>query len=224
MPIEIFVTATNTDVGKTHTTLLLMAKAAERGLRPAAFKPIETGVFDIPPDGAKLLEATRRLNPDAAHLRLEEIVPVRYALPAAPCVARGGAPVDYGLILERLEAVRSVCDILFVEGAGGLMVPVDEKRFMIDLPGLFGVTTTLLVTPGRLGCINDTLLSSTALQSRGIAFETAVNLREGEREGFDRITRPYYREAGVKFWLFPDEAESFVGALEDQRQASGAYR
>ncbi|WP_456452565.1 dethiobiotin synthase, partial [Hydrogenimonas sp.] len=51
MPIEIFVTATNTDVGKTHTNLLLMEEAVRQGLRPAAFKPIETGVADTPPDG-----------------------------------------------------------------------------------------------------------------------------------------------------------------------------
>ena len=213
MPIEIFVTATNTDVGKTHTTLLLMAKAAERGLRPAAFKPIETGVRDIPPDGAKLLEATRRLNPDAAHLRLEEIVPVRYALPAAPCVARAGAPVDYGLILDRLEAVRSVCDILFIEGAGGLMVPVDEKRFMIDLPGLFGVATTLLVTPGRLGCINDTLLSMEALRNRNLEFEVAINLKEEEREDFGRITRPYYESAGLRRFTLPDDTAALTDRL-----------
>ena len=77
MPRTFFVTATNTDIGKTHVTLLLMKEAARRGLRPAAFKPIETGVADLPPDGAKLLEATRRLNPDAATLGLEMVVPVR---------------------------------------------------------------------------------------------------------------------------------------------------
>ena len=212
MPIEIFVTATNTDVGKTHTTLLLMEEAAKQGLRPAAFKPIETGVADTPPDGAKLLEATRRLNPDAAHLGLGDIVPVRYALPAAPFVAKGEAPVDYDLIMHKHRKVRECCDILFIEGAGGLLVPIDEKRFMIDLPAMFQVSRTLLVSPSRLGSINDTLLSMEALRHRNVGFEVAVNLYE-DAESFARVTLPYYEKSGLEFFLLPEETAPLLRRL-----------
>jgi dethiobiotin synthetase len=212
MPRKIFVTATNTNVGKTHTTLLLMEEAAGRGLRPAAFKPVETGVAGIPEDGAKLLEATRRLNPGAAHLSLDDVVPLRYSLPAAPFVAKGEAPIDYGLIGAKLRKLETLCDVLFVEGAGGLLVPLDEERFMIDLPGLFGLEKTLLVSPSRLGSINDTLLSLEALRNRGIGHEVGVNLYE-DAKSFEEVTLPYYEKSGMAFCLLPHERGKLLERL-----------
>ncbi len=210
MPIpKIFVTATNTDVGKTHTTLRLMQEAAKRGLRPLAFKPIETGVGpEGPLDGQKLLAAAKRLNPDAQDLTIEAIVPYRFALPAAPFVAKGHTPIDLTELKNRAEALAKRCDILFIEGAGGLMVPIDEKYFMIDLPRLFGAKT-LLVAPGVLGSINDTLLSLEALKRREIGPIIAINLKD-EEEAFGQITRPYYEASRLDYAVLPDEIEKIL--------------
>jgi len=114
MPLKIFVTATNTDIGKTHTTLLLMEEAAKRGLRPLAFKPVETGVTGgVAPDGSRLLEASKRLNPDAASLRLEDIVPYRFELPAAPIVAKGNRYPNKGCMgITSLDMNRNSVKIL----------------------------------------------------------------------------------------------------------------
>ena len=213
MPIpKIFVTATNTEVGKTHTTLRLMQEAAKRGLRPLAFKPIETGVGpEGPLDGQKLLAAAKRLNPDAQDLTIEAIVPYRFALPAAPFVAKGHTSIDLNDLKNRAEALAKRCDILFIEGAGGLMVPIDEKYFMIDLPRLFGAKT-LLVAPGVLGSINDTLLSLEALKHRNIEPILAVNVKENEKEIFGRITRPYYEACGLKYAEIEKECEDILRA------------
>ncbi|WP_457597090.1 dethiobiotin synthase [Hydrogenimonas sp.] len=212
MALRLFVTATNTGIGKTFTTLHLMEAAARLGLRPGALKPIETGVEGEPADGALLLRALERLNPEAAALGIGGVVPVRYALPAAPFVAKGAEAVDWPSIDEAAARMEEVCDILFVEGAGGLMVPIDETRFMIDLPARFGVRDTLLVAPGRLGSINDTLLSLEALARRGLPHTLAVNLH-GDAEDFDRITRPYYDAVGLDYHLFPKGCEAYLRKL-----------
>jgi dethiobiotin synthetase len=102
--------------------------------------------------------------------------------------------------------------VLFVEGAGGLLVPLDEERFMIDLPGLFGLEKTLLVSPSRLGSINDTLLSAEALRNRGIPYEVAVNLYE-DAGSFAKVTLPYYEKSGMAFSLLPRERGKLLERL-----------
>ncbi|WP_300366080.1 dethiobiotin synthase [Hydrogenimonas sp.] len=206
MTKKIFVTATNTNVGKTHVTCLLMEEAARRGFRPAAFKPIETGVEDDNPlDGSLLLETMQKLNPATHSLTTDEIVPYRFELPAAPYIAKGDTDISLEVIEKQIGNIESFCDILFIEGAGGLMVPIEKELFMIDLPNRLGAHT-LLVSPSRLGSINDTLLSMEALTSRGIDFTLAINLYE-ERESFAHVTQPFYRETQMAYHLLPQGIE-----------------
>ncbi|WP_201352534.1 dethiobiotin synthase [Hydrogenimonas urashimensis] len=215
MGIRIFVTATNTAVGKTYTTCRLMEKAYQKGWVPAAIKPIETGVGrEGPADGRLLLQTMKKLNPSTRAMVLEEIVPYRFSMPASPFVAKKEKSVSMDRIQERIERLASSCDILFIEGAGGLMVPIDERTFMIDLPKRFGART-LLLGPSRLGSINDTLLSMEALRSREIAFDLAINLYE-EAESFETITRPFYRAQKIAHYLFPKEIDRYLDDLIGQ--------
>lgn len=212
MAKKIFVTATNTGIGKTYTTLRLMERAAAAGLGVGALKPIETGVSQSgPEDGIRLYECMKRLNPSASHITLEQVVPVRFELPAAPYVAKGEKEIDWANIFRSLERIEPLCDILFIEGAGGVMVPIDEEHFMIDLPKLFDAQT-LLISPGRLGSINDTLLSMEALSKRGLEFSLAVNLRE-EEESFDEITLPYYEKAEIEHYRLPRDLQTLMEFL-----------
>ncbi|WP_456382972.1 dethiobiotin synthase [Hydrogenimonas sp.] len=201
-------TGTNTGVGKTHTTLLLMEESAKRGFRPAAIKPMETGVTEgNPADGTALLRAMHRLNPQTHTLTIDDVVPYRFELPAAPYVAKGDTIISYDHLEKCIERVGSICDILFIEGAGGPMVPIDENTFMIDLPIRFRAHT-LLISPSRLGSINDTLLSMEALKRRNISFDLIVNLYE-EAETFREITLPYYEKAGILHTIVPLHIERF---------------
>ena len=87
--IKIFVTATNTNIGKTYTAIALMKEIVKFGLRPAAFKPIETGVLDgKPADGTILLKTMQELNPSTSKLTIDDVVPIQFELPAAPYVAK----------------------------------------------------------------------------------------------------------------------------------------
>ncbi|WOE70372.1 dethiobiotin synthase [Hydrogenimonas thermophila] len=215
MTIKIFVTATNTNIGKTYTTVALMQEAAKQGLRPAGFKPIETGVLNgKPADGTILLKTMQELNPSANELTIDDVVPIQFELPAAPYVAKGNKTISFDLIKEKLKKIEKVCDILFIEGAGGLLVPIEDNLFMIDLPAIFKVDRTLLISPSRLGSINDTLLSMEALTRREINFDLAINLYE-DYESFEEVTLPYYKKAGESFYLLPRDLSKLISTFSN---------
>ena len=191
MKKRIFVTATNTDIGKTYTTKLLLKEFASRGLRVGVIKPIETGVKEVAFDGDSLLELLKTLNIEAKDLKREDVVPITYELPAAPFIASNNKKFDFALLDSAIEKLESLCDILIIEGAGGLYVPIDENLMMIDLIKHLKASA-LLVTHCSLGCINDTLLSQKALHDRGIEFSTAFNCRS-EDESFSVVSEPYFK-------------------------------
>ncbi len=190
--MRIFVTATNTGVGKTHTTLQLLDIASKAGLRPGVIKPIETGVLGSPVDGSKLFAKCQELNPSLKPLSLEDIVPYQFRLPAAPYVAKGDTPIKIEKIQKKIAKIEKLCDILFIEGAGGLMVPIGKDLFMIDLIESLGAKA-LLVTPSRLGCINDTLLSLQALEHKNIPHHWYLNLYE-DRDSFFEVSYPFFKD------------------------------
>ncbi|NPA03424.1 MAG: dethiobiotin synthase [Epsilonproteobacteria bacterium] len=183
---KLFITATNTNVGKTYTTLELFKIALKKGLKPLAIKPIETG--EICADGLQLLEECKKIDPS---LTLKDIVVYHFPLPAAPYVAKGDKKIEIEKILDRIEALAQKSDLLLIEGAGGLMVPIEREFFIIDLIKL--TAPALLVTPSKLGCINDTLLSMEALKRRGIKFSWYVNLYQ-DRDSFFKVTYPFYKD------------------------------
>jgi len=191
MKKRIFITATNTNIGKTYTTLKLMEHFTQMGFRMGIVKPIETGVVDeVYPDGALLLAKLKECNPTCKDLSVEDVVPISYALPSAPYIASGGEMLDFNKVSSAIEKMEEYCDILLIEGAGGLMVPVDYSFMIIDLINFFNAHT-LLVTHCSLGCINDTLLSYQALQERNIPSVVAFNCRENDT-GFSTVSEPYF--------------------------------
>ena len=208
---SLFITATGTNVGKTHTTLRLIEALSKKGIKVGAFKPIETGVEDEPIDARRLLEACQKVNPDFANLTPEDITAYTFALPAAPFCADTRQEIKLEKIFEKYEELSKRCDLLLVEGAGGLMVPITKTYKMIDLAKELNCPV-LLVTPSRLGCINDTLLSLEALQSRDIDFEWCVNLYE-DKESFAEVTQPYYDAVFPGWWSLEKNIEAFVNRL-----------
>jgi len=208
--MKIFVTATNTNIGKTYTTIALMKEAAKQGLYPGAFKPIETGVLDgKPADGMALFKTMQELNPLSHKLAINDVVPVQFELPAAPYVAKKDTTIPIDLIQKKLRKIEKICDILFIEGAGGLLVPIEDDLFMIDLITIFKVDKTLLISPSRLGSINDTLLSIEALKKREVDFDLSINLYE-DRESFKDITLPYYKKAKINHYLLPQDIDKLT--------------
>jgi len=208
---SLFITATGTNVGKTHTTLKLIELLAEQGLRPGVYKPIETGVIKDAPDATKLLKACQKVNPSFDTLTIADITAYTFELPAAPFCADIDKIVNLQTIIDKHDMLLKKCDILLVEGAGGLMVPITETYMMINLIKELEAKA-LLVTPSRLGCINDTLLSIMALKTFDIDFEWCVNLYE-DKEDFTKVTQPYYDAVFPNWWHTERGLASFAARL-----------
>ena len=174
MAKRIFITATNTDIGKTYVTSHLLKHYAALGFKVGVIKPIETGVEDAPIDGSLLLSFVQSLNPAMAKFDVNDIVPIQFKLPAAPYCANDANPIDLSVVDEAIKKIEPLCDILIIEGAGGLYVPIDRETMIIDLIKRFEAKA-LLVSHCRLGCINDTILSIKALQERDLNFVWTLN-------------------------------------------------
>jgi len=208
----LFVTATNTNVGKTYTTIKLIESFAQQGILVGVCKPIETGVQNEAPDATLLLETVQKYNPNFKTLIPTDITAYTFPLPAAPFCADTEQIITIKHIKNKIEELSKLCDLLIVEGAGGLFVPITKTYNMIDLAQeLNGMT--LLVTPSKLGCINDTKLSIEALKNRDIPFDWCVNLFE-DKEMFKQITQPYYDAVFNEWWSVNEGLESFCESYE----------
>jgi dethiobiotin synthetase len=209
--VTIFITATNTEVGKTFASVLLLKTISniDPSIKLGAFKPIETGVDSTPLDAAYLLKTCQEYN-NFKSLTPQEITSYTFLLPAAPFVASNG-DINIQKIKDDIKKMEALCDILVIEGAGGLMVPIKRDYFMIDLIKE-SADFTLLVTPSKLGCINDTLLSIEALKRREIPFDWCINLKD-DKEEFSKITEPFYKSYFERYWFLEEEIKEFAKRL-----------
>jgi len=162
MPAEnrgLFITGTDTGVGKTLVTAGLARCLRDRGFAPGVLKPVETGCAlrrgkRIPRDGSFLKYMAGAPEP------IEEIVPYRLSSPLAPQVAaeRDGIRIQPRRLQSAFRAISSRHPFTLVEGAGGILVPVTRRTTMVDLMKQFKLPV-LLVSRIGLGTLNHTLLS-----------------------------------------------------------------
>ncbi|MDQ7785434.1 MAG: dethiobiotin synthase [Desulfomonilaceae bacterium] len=186
----LFVTGTDTGVGKTLVTAGLVRFARIQGRRCVAIKPVETGCpvrsgMLHPEDGVFLMEASE------SDLSLDECAPFRFSLPAAPAraAAMEGSRIFLSDLVEHVQAVAESRDFVIAEGAGGLMVPIEDRLMMIDLVERLGCPV-LLVARSRLGTINHTLLSVEALRRRDLEIAGIILSGHDEESGpEERYTR-----------------------------------
>jgi len=169
-PRGLFVTGTDTGVGKTFVSCLLLAGLRARGLRAAGLKPVETGVG---PDGPQDAQALRRAS--GARLPLAAHCPLALPLPAAPEVAAAaaGVAIDLGALDAAHAALAARHDFVLVEGAGGIRVPLGAGLDMADLAARWRLPL-LVVARAALGTVNHTLLTLREAEARGLAVAGVV--------------------------------------------------
>jgi dethiobiotin synthetase len=150
-----FVTATDTAVGKTVVTAGLATSLRARGLDVAVFKPVQSGALADDPAG------------DAALLGAECVY--SFAAPLAPLVAARyeEETVELEPILARAQKLAREHEILLVEGAGGLLVPLAPGLDLADLAVALGLPLIVVARAG-LGTVNHTLLTIEAARTRGL--------------------------------------------------------
>jgi dethiobiotin synthetase len=166
----LFVTATDTGVGKTEVACALLRGWRAAGLDVAALKPAQSGVSeDEPSDAARLAEAA------AAGEPMEQVCPYSFAAPLAPAVAArlAGVAIDFGRVVDGARALAARHAALVVEGAGGLLVPLTERETYADLAVALGLPV-LIVARAGLGTVNHTALTVEALRARGLSIAGIV--------------------------------------------------
>jgi dethiobiotin synthetase len=211
----IFITGTDTGVGKTLVACGLAAVLKSSGYKIGVLKPAETGCEEkdgrlFPQDAYALKLASGCEEP------LERVCPYRLKDPLAPGVAaeRSGIKIDLDLIASHYNHLISKYDITIVEGAGGLLVPILPHYTYADLAKLLGLPL-LVVAANRLGAINHLLLTLEHAFCRGLKVLGYVFNRLDSRTSLAADTN---REALLPLTAVPCLGEiPYIEGLETQR-------
>jgi dethiobiotin synthetase len=162
----IFISGTDTGVGKTLIAVAMLRRLVAEGVRAVGMKPVAAGIAPgatINADVGALMAAG---NVDAP---LADVNPFSFAPAIAPhlAAARSGVAIDLAKIAAAYDRLRARAEVVIVEGAGGLLVPLGAATDMLDIAARLRLRV-LLVVGIRLGCLNHALLSAQSVSARGI--------------------------------------------------------
>ena len=190
-----FVSGIDTEIGKTYATGFLAKLWTEQGKKVITQKLIQTGNADISEDIEKHREIMGQgwFQEDHDKLTMPEI----FSYPASPHLATrlDNRKIDFQKIENATKTLAERFEIVLLEGAGGLMVPLTTSLLTIDYVAQHQFPV-ILVTSGRLGSINHTLLSLEALKSRGLKLHALVyNLKDESKDPLiSRDTSNYLKD------------------------------
>lgn len=159
----LFVTGTDTGVGKTRVAVALIHALRAQGLRVAAMKPVSAGSApgELNEDVVALMQAAN------VTANVRDVNPYAFVEPVAPHIAaqQAGVRIDLDVIAESYARLAAVAEVVVVEGAGGWRVPLNERDDMASLAQRLDLPVVLVVGL-RLGCINHALLAVESIASR----------------------------------------------------------
>ncbi len=164
LPKGIFITGTDTGVGKTVVTAALALCLERSGADVAVMKPVQTGT-----DNQRCIDIEFVGKVLGRGFDIDLVCPYRLGPPLAPSLAAEmeGVEIEPRKIIDAFKKSSAEHEVVLVEGAGGLMAPVKGTYLMCDLAGDMGLGVIVVCRPG-LGTINHTLLSIEAAESRGL--------------------------------------------------------
>ena len=176
----LFVSGIDTDIGKTYATGLLAKSLMQQGVNVITQKLVQTGI-------SKQADGELGIADDIlSHRQLMQMplqpcdldfttCPYCYEKPASPhlSAALANQPLNINVITDATNALQADYELVLLEGAGGLLVPINEQLLTLDYIAEQGYPI-VLVTSGRLGSINHTLLSLEAIKSRGLMIHSVI--------------------------------------------------
>jgi dethiobiotin synthetase len=181
---SLFVTGTDTEIGKTLVSAALLRGFAREGLRAAAMKPIAAGAFEL--DGVWHNEDADQLDAASSVLLPPDLrTPYLLKAPAAPHIvaAQENVTLDIGRIVDCHAQALQLADVVVVEGVGGFRVPLTDTQDTADLACALNLPVVLVVGM-RLGCISHALLTAEAIAARGLHLAGWVANRVDPEMGF----------------------------------------
>lgn len=171
----VFVTGTDTGVGKTVVAVALLRALSAQGVRAAGMKPVAAGIDAATGRNGDVIALS-----DAAGVALpfDRVNPYAFADPIAPHVAaaREGRAIELDVIARAYAEIATQAEAVVVEGAGGALVPIDRTHDMLDIAAALRLPVVLVVGV-RLGCLNHALLSALAIRQRGLRLAAWVATR-----------------------------------------------
>lgn len=181
---KFFITSTGTGIGKTFLTCLLTKELLEKKYKIDSLKPIISGFSekDKTTDTAKILKALGKVHNT---LNINKVSLYKFTEPTSPdiCSRKTGVKIKIKDILKFIKE-RENADYQFIEGVGGIMVPLNEKKLVVDLIKKIK-TPVILVAGNYLGTLSHTLTAISALKQRKIKI-AAIIISESESE--EKIT------------------------------------
>ena len=177
----LFISGIDTDIGKTYATGMLAKALMEQGTSVITQKLVQTGVSVNPMTGEMGIADDIMTHRQLMNIPLQPCdldfttCPYRYKKPASPHLASrlSKQTLDPEVITSATKSLQADYEVVLLEGAGGLLVPITEQLFVLDYIAAQGYPI-ILVTSGRLGSINHTLLSLEAITQRGLQVHTVV--------------------------------------------------
>ena len=165
---NVFITGTDTGVGKTLVTSALLHLLQTRGISAAPMKPVAAGTIDV--DGAQLNEDVALMQVICQHRHaIRDVNPYCMAEAVAPHIAAAleNVAIDPKVIQEAFTRLSAQSDCVIVEGAGGFLVPLNALDSMAVIPSALNLEI-ILVVGMKLGCLNHAVLTAEAIGSRGL--------------------------------------------------------
>jgi dethiobiotin synthetase len=168
MTPALFVTGTDTGVGKTRIAAALCRALVARGVRVAAMKPVASGCA-FTPDGLRNEDALSLIAAMNVRARYSDVNPYAFEPAIAPHIAaqEAGVEIDFDVLDRAFDRLKMQSQALIVEGAGGWLAPLDATRAFADL-AVHWQMDVILVVGMRLGCLNHALLTVEAIERRGL--------------------------------------------------------
>lgn len=211
--MSLFLTGTDTGVGKTYTAVHLLRAGRAAGLRCAGMKPICCGDRD---DAQQLLAAS------SEGLTIDELNPIWLKTPAAPFSASliEQVEIDEQRLIEQLRVLEKRFDSIVVEGVGGWLVPIRRNFFVADLAALMKLPV-LVVAMNRLGCLNHTILTVRSVVAHGLACAGVVlNSPDGLNDIASTTNADILRQI-LDVPIVASLPEEVTGLSADWRQITG---
>jgi dethiobiotin synthetase len=166
MAAGLFITGTDTEVGKTVVARLVVRALVAAGVRVAVMKPVAAGSF-MTAQGPRNEDALGLIAQANVVMPYETVNPYCLPAPVSPHLAARevGVTIELRRIRESYAALRNAADCVIVEGAGGWLAPLNDTQFVADLAATLELPV-LLVVGLRLGCLNHALLTVAAIRQR----------------------------------------------------------
>jgi dethiobiotin synthetase len=182
--LRLFVTGTDTGVGKTRMAAALCLAFGTAGRRVTAMKPVASGC-ERTPQGLRNDDALALLAAMNVRAPYDEVNPFAFEPAIAPHIAaaEAGRPIDFDLLDRSFERLCLRSDVTVVEGAGGWLAPLDATQSFADLAARWSLEVVLVVGL-RLGCLNHALLTAEAIERRGLRLRGWIG--NGIDPGFQR--------------------------------------